>query len=105
LDGLRLGRGAAPIRLVENGAPHEIALPSDVGAALAGSSFVDCWPALHAGRWEIRPRSSVGAVRVGDVEVHVTPKIPIARVIFCWGTRAASGGRPRRSRCSRHPTC
>lgn len=56
---------------------------------LQASGAVDVRPAGR--RWEVRARGLVGAFRVGGLEVHVTPKIPIARLLFLLGyaTRAS----------------
>jgi 5-methylcytosine-specific restriction enzyme subunit McrC len=37
------------------------------------------------GQWRLLPRERVGAVRVGDVEVNVRPKVGIARLLFMLG--------------------
>jgi 5-methylcytosine-specific restriction enzyme subunit McrC len=56
---------------------------------LQTSGVVDVRPAGR--RWEVRARGLVGACRVGDLEVHVAPKIRIERLLFLLGyiTRAS----------------
>jgi len=69
------------IDLTENGAPETVPLDDAVGTALAATGFVDARPVHGTRLWELRPLSKVGAVAVGDVEVHVAPKVPIDRVV------------------------
>lgn len=73
------------IDLVENGEAAEVRLDAATGAALATCGLVDATPALHGRGWVLRPTSKVGAVRVGEVEVHVAPKVSIGRVVFLLG--------------------
>jgi 5-methylcytosine-specific restriction enzyme subunit McrC len=37
------------------------------------------------GVWQLIPRGRVGAVRIDDVDVVVTPKVGIARLLFLLG--------------------
>ena len=37
------------------------------------------------GGWQVRPSRWVGAARVGALEVHVAPKVPIGRLLFLLG--------------------
>lgn len=55
---------------------------------LQASGVVDARPAGR--RWEVRARGLVGACRVGDLEVHVAPKLPIARLLFLLGYATGS---------------
>ena len=73
------------IDLRENGDAMEVQLDTSVGIALAASAFVDAQPLPGSPLWLLRPTSKVGAVRVGPLEVHVTPKVDVARVIFLLG--------------------
>jgi 5-methylcytosine-specific restriction enzyme subunit McrC len=69
---------------------------------LQASGAVDVRPASR--RWDVKARGLVGAFRVGDLEVHITPKIPIARLLFLLGyaTRASMWrGRPGAARGGR----
>ncbi len=43
---------------------------------------VDVSPASEAGRWDLRPGSKVGVVRLPDLTVEIKPKLPIDRVLF-----------------------
>lgn len=70
------------VDLVENGPPAEIAIPDRAGAAVAATRFVDARPLPGTRVWSLRPGSKVGAIAVPGLEVHVTPKIPIGRVVF-----------------------
>lgn len=51
---------------------------------LNGSRVVEVRPASDGG-WEVRPGAWVGAARVGDLEVHIQPKVMIARLLFMLG--------------------
>lgn len=70
------------VSLVENGPAVEASLPEAVGVALASTGFVDARPVPGTRLWSLKPQSKVGAIAVAGVEVHVAPKIPIARVVF-----------------------
>lgn len=70
------------VDLVENGPAIEIVLSTDVGSALAATGFVDARPLPRSLLWSLRPLSKVGAIALPGLEVHVAPKIPIARVVF-----------------------
>ncbi|MGO9280810.1 MAG: McrC family protein, partial [Streptosporangiaceae bacterium] len=37
------------------------------------------------GVWQIGPAGKVGAARIGNIEIHIKPKIPIARLLFLAG--------------------
>ena len=43
---------------------------------------VDVSPASEAGRWDLRPDSKVGVIRLPDLTVEIKPKLPIDRVLF-----------------------
>lgn len=83
-----------PLRIVlrEYGEPSDIALTHEVAGALAGTGLVDVQLASPTG-WRLTPVGKVGAVSVGDLEVHVAPKIPIDRVV--WLLEAARAGATR----------
>jgi McrBC 5-methylcytosine restriction system component len=80
------------VELVEHAPATRLALPDAVGRALAASDIVDATPDPYApGHWLLRAGSKVGAVAVtapgggGSVTVHITPKVPIARLFFLLG--------------------
>lgn len=70
------------IDLQENGASVHVALPVETGIALDAAGFVDVRPVPGSRLWTLTPQSKVGAVAVESVEVHVAPKVPIARVVW-----------------------
>jgi 5-methylcytosine-specific restriction enzyme subunit McrC len=70
------------VDLVENGPPSEVAIPDQAGLAVAATRFVDARPLPGTPLWSLRPTSKVGAIAVPGLEVHVTPKLPISRVVF-----------------------
>ena len=69
------------VDLVENGDAAEVALPIEIGSALADSGFVDARLQPAARTWLLRPLSKVGGIAIGGVEVHVRPKVPVDRLI------------------------
>lgn len=62
-------------------------------AALDATGLVQVQP-VGDGAWHLVPRGRVGAVRVGEVDVLVTPKVGIARLLFLLGYAADPGFRP-----------
>jgi 5-methylcytosine-specific restriction enzyme subunit McrC len=74
------------VELTELGAPVSVELPIDAGRLLAASGVVTAAPsAYQPGWWTVGPSGKVGVARVGDVVVRVTPKVPIARLLFLLG--------------------
>jgi 5-methylcytosine-specific restriction enzyme subunit McrC len=69
------------VDLVENGDACEVVLAAATGVALAETGFVDARPIAGSPLWSLRPVSKVGAVAIGEIEVHVRPKVPIDRVV------------------------
>lgn len=70
------------VDLVENGDSREVVVPAEVGVALGSTGLVDARMVPGTALWSLRPLSAVGAVAVAGVEVHVAPKLPVARVVF-----------------------
>lgn len=79
------------VELVEHAPAVGVALPDDVGRALAALRIVDAAPDPYSpGRWSLRAGSKVGAVTVtapghGELTVRITPKVPIGRLFFLLG--------------------
>ena len=74
------------VELDELGPPVERPLTADQGRALAGSGVVAAMPsAFRSGSWLISAAGKVGAARVGDMEIHIKPKISVARLLFLAG--------------------
>jgi 5-methylcytosine-specific restriction enzyme subunit McrC len=77
---------AREIGLTELGVPVSVELSADAGRLLAASGVVTAVPsAYQPGWWMVGPFRKVGVARVGDVVVRVTPKVPIARLLFLLG--------------------
>ena len=75
-----------PIELDELGPGVERLLTPEQGRSLAGSGVVTAAPSLYSpGAWQIGPAGKVGTVRVGGIEIHIKPKVPIARLLFLVG--------------------
>jgi 5-methylcytosine-specific restriction enzyme subunit McrC len=78
-----------PIELTELGEPVEISLTTDQARLLAASGVVSAVPTLdRPGRWLVGPAGKVGAARIGDLTVAITPKVEIARLLFLLGYSA-----------------
>ncbi|CAL9640226.1 hypothetical protein SUDANB176_06326 [Streptomyces sp. enrichment culture] len=80
------------VELVEHAPAVGVALPDDVGRALAALRIVDAAPDPYSpGRWSLRAGSKVGAVTVtvpghGDpLTLRIVPKVPISRLFFLLG--------------------
>jgi 5-methylcytosine-specific restriction enzyme subunit McrC len=73
-----------PVELREFGPGVEVELASDVAAALARSGVVSVAP-RGARRWLLTAGDKVGAAKVAGVELHIRPKMPIARLFFLLG--------------------
>lgn len=75
--------------LRENDDWVRMTLPTDIAALLSASEAVTLRPAPD-GRWDVKAASWVGAAILGDstterVDLRVTPKVPIARLLFLLG--------------------
>jgi 5-methylcytosine-specific restriction enzyme subunit McrC len=75
-----------PIELDELGPGVERLLTPEQGRSLAGSGMVTATPSPYCPEvWQIGPAGKVGAARVGGIEIHIKPKVPIARLLFLVG--------------------
>src|SRR3978361_1379592 len=75
-----------PVELGELGPGVERLLTPEQGRSLAGSGVVTAAPSLYRpGAWQIGAAGKVGAARVGGIEIHIVPKVPIARLLFLVG--------------------
>lgn len=81
------------LTLREHGPPVEMPLPGTVAAALAASRLVDV-SLVGPDRYRLQPGDRVGAVRVGDHEVVVEPKIGPHNLFFLLGYARDPGFRP-----------
>lgn len=70
------------IELREYGEPREEPLSLEEGLALADTGFVDVQHVAGTRHWRLRGTSKVGSLRVGGIEVHVAPKVEVARLVF-----------------------
>jgi 5-methylcytosine-specific restriction enzyme subunit McrC len=74
------------IELDELGPGVERLLTPEQGRSLAASGVVTAAPSPYRlGAWQISPSGKVGAARVGGIEIHIKPKVPIARLLFLVG--------------------
>ncbi|TLS47426.1 restriction endonuclease [Streptomyces montanus] len=59
------------------------------GRTLATTDLVDARPDPHTPgdprRWQVRARSKVGTVRIGGVQLTITPKLAVRRLFFLLG--------------------
>jgi 5-methylcytosine-specific restriction enzyme subunit McrC len=75
---------------------HIVGIDTETASALNASGLVETRPTGAQGRWLLLPCGKVGAVRVGDHQVQVTPKerVGLARLIFLLGYARDPGFRP-----------
>jgi 5-methylcytosine-specific restriction enzyme subunit McrC len=74
------------IQLTETGPDTEWRLTPAQGRRLARSGVVRAVPSPYEpGSWLVGPAGKVGAARIGDVEVSITPKVVISRLLFLVG--------------------
>jgi 5-methylcytosine-specific restriction enzyme subunit McrC len=75
-----------PVELDELGPGVERLLTPEQGRSLAGSGVVTAAPSPYRpGAWQIGPAGKVGAARIGGIEIHIKPKVLIARLLFLVG--------------------
>lgn len=70
-----------------------VVLEATRAAALGSTELVEVVP-VDPGTWRLVPRGRVGVAHVGGVDVVVTPKVGIARLLFLLGYAADPGFRP-----------
>lgn len=81
-----------PIDVPELGRSQHPLTPEQ-GRALAASNVVSASPsALEPGMWDLSANGKVGVARVADLEVWITPKLPIERLLFLVGYAADPTG-------------
>ncbi len=74
------------IELGELGPPQLLSLSHEQGTRLARSGVVTARPSAFTPHlWELSAAGKVGAARVGDIEVHITPKVGVTRLLFLAG--------------------
>jgi 5-methylcytosine-specific restriction enzyme subunit McrC len=74
------------IELSELGPATEVALTLEQGRMLARSGVAAARPSpFFSGYWEVAAAGKVGAARVGDLEVHIVPKLSVHRLMFVAG--------------------
>ncbi|MFJ8136048.1 McrC family protein [Streptomyces sp. NPDC096013] len=75
--------------LREHGPWTAVPLEPEAGRTLSMTDFVDARPDPSAPgdprRWLIRAGSKVGTVRIGGVQLTITPKLPVRRLFFLLG--------------------
>ncbi|XMA39413.1 restriction endonuclease [Streptomyces albogriseolus] len=87
------------VELVEHAPAVSVALPDEVGRAVAALRIADSVPDPYSpGRWSLRAGSKVGAVTLavpegGDpLTLRIVPKVPISRLFFLLGYSLAPAG-------------
>jgi 5-methylcytosine-specific restriction enzyme subunit McrC len=63
----------------------EAELPLEEAVALAATGAVEVLRTASQGRWTLRAGKQVGVVRVGETEVQIRPKVPVARLLYLLG--------------------
>ncbi|MDQ2881444.1 MAG: McrC family protein [Actinomycetota bacterium] len=85
--------GVVPPLAEDDRAGIEVTLSPAVATALEASGLVHVLPVGPA-VWRLVPRGRVGAVHIDGVDVVVTPKVGITRLLFLLGYAADPGFRP-----------
>lgn len=75
------------VELREYGEASGARLSADEAHVLAATGLVETVRTADPGWWDLRPGGKVGVVRVGALEVRVTPKVDIDRIVFMLGYR------------------
>jgi 5-methylcytosine-specific restriction enzyme subunit McrC len=79
------------ISLTEHGPARSLPLPDPLGRAVAASRVAEAAPDPDVpGRWRVKAGSKVGVATVtapggGAATIRITPKLPIARLLFLLG--------------------
>lgn len=73
------------IQLREAGPAVQVRLDVDDARRLAASDVVEVRPGPAAGAWSVRAGRRVGAARIGSLELHIEPKVPVSRLLFLVG--------------------
>jgi 5-methylcytosine-specific restriction enzyme subunit McrC len=73
------------LRLREAGPAQTALLSAEQARRLTAAGIVDVRPGPAVGTWTVRADRKVGAARVGDVELRIEPKVPVARLLFLLG--------------------
>jgi 5-methylcytosine-specific restriction enzyme subunit McrC len=73
------------VQLREAGPAVTVALDAEQARRLAAAEVIDVRPGASAGLWTVRADRKIGAARVGDIELRIEPKVPIARLLFLLG--------------------
>lgn len=73
------------LTLTEGAPPVEVDLSDDIALALAEAELAVVNRVPGSRSWMVAAGTKVGVVQVGDLQVAVRPKIPIARLIFLMG--------------------
>lgn len=73
------------VRLQEGGRARPVRIAGEQARRLAAAGVVEVRPGPGSGTWLLRADRVVGAVRIGDVELYITPKVPVARLLFLLG--------------------
>lgn len=63
----------------------EAELSDDEAAALTLTGAVEVLRTASSGRWTLRAREYVGAIRVGETELQIRPKVPVERLLYLLG--------------------
>ncbi|MEE6261173.1 McrC family protein [Plantactinospora sonchi] len=73
------------VRLRESDRARPVRLTGEQARRLAAAGVVEVRPGAGAGTWLLRSDRTVGAARIGDVELYVEPKLPVGNLLFLLG--------------------
>ena len=72
---------AASLTIPEYGRA-KVACSSETAARMAQDGHVSVVPMPNPGEFEIRARHKVGILRYGDLEIRITPKVSVSRLLY-----------------------
>lgn len=88
----------SPVELVEFGPERSIELDDEEGRALTSVRAIEAAPdPFMPGHWRVRAKGTVGVATLrlpggGSLELRITPKLPIARLLYLLGFRRNGSG-------------
>lgn len=80
------------LKLAEGAPAQIVALSRAEVDAITALRLVNISPTTDTGLWEITAGSKIGVVRAGDLQITITPKVSINRLVFMLGYALRPGG-------------
>jgi 5-methylcytosine-specific restriction enzyme subunit McrC len=73
------------LQIAESARAQVVALTRAELDAIRALKLLDIAPTADPGQWELRASRRIGVARAGDLQVTISPKVPISRLIFMIG--------------------